>query len=707
MRKLYKAFLLVFLRSKNLSIPYFALLVLIPAYFVFGLYIYLFLLQSDKVFNVILWLTLPSIFIIAFFVYISYELTAKMHYNHMTEYFKTYTRGLWKTYAAILLCLLTVVAIPSLMFSAFALFIYFFSGVQYSPFLQHLIKLCVLYFGLSYVIGIMLGTAMAAKLKTKRLAVYSLTVIFMLLNTTFPEVPFKIPYLLFNSYKAERILYYIKDFVTVVPREIGNFYAIDPIYGFPMEPIRWILAVFWIVFPLILICTEIFRGKAKRAMITAGFLVVLVGVGLFSVRGSTLLMDNRLDSYANADPIYYLDKPEVYFENSPAGFRIEEYKMNLTISNELHAEVEVTLDNPYLDGYEFTLYRGYILKSVYSEDRKVPFTREGDYISLGSLDGASKLVFKYFGKSPKYYANSQAVALPGYFPYYPKPGRTPVWDKGRYGYVINISPYESIYTVDIRSNLEIFCNLPGGNNSFQGRSNGLSLFAGMYGKIAEDIYAEPMRDNLPKKEIINEAEGVLKDIFHRLKVPVPEEAILSDKKFFQVPRNFALNSNTEGIVVMSDHITSVHSYSRYQLAESVMNSIIKPKTAMAIAFSQDYLKYLFNRQNKSDPMYQNPVDILFLLEEIDEWKALEKQYADMNREKYINMNKDEREAIITDLRRKSNLETIINEKAARYLFYESSLKEENMRIFYDYFTSGNDKNYLDLIERILREELEQ
>ncbi|PKM79675.1 MAG: hypothetical protein CVU88_05295 [Firmicutes bacterium HGW-Firmicutes-13] len=627
-------------------------------------------------------------------------------YDHsMVEYLKTYEQGLLKAYGAIILCLLTIVAIPSIMFFALIVFMYYYIDVQYLPFLIHLMKLSVLYFGLSFVIGIMLGTAMAAKLKTKRLAVYSLTVIFMLLNTTFTDVPFRIPYLLFESYLTERMLYYFKDFLTVVPHELGSSFMIYPFYGFPMEPIRWILAGFWVLFPLTLILTECFNRKTKKALLATSCLIVLLGVGLFSVRGSVLLMDMRVDSYPFADPNYYMDRPREDYDGYEAGFIIEEYEMDLTISNELHAEVEFTIDNHDLDSYEFTLYHGYILKSIRTADGEIPFTREGDYISIGSLNGADRLIFEYYGKSPKYYANRQAITLPGYFAYYPQAGRTNIWDLDRYGYVLNTSPNESNYTVNIRSGLEIFCNLAGSNNSFYGSSNGVSLFAGMYDEVAENIYAEPMRRDLPKRECMREAEEILIDIFKRLQRP--ESIILfADKKFFQVPDSFALNSNTEDVVVMSDHITATCCNNGPQLAEITMRSILKPKSASCFRFMMDYLKYLFNRQDESDPLFQSAVDLNLLLEEIEEWRFLAEKYPNMNREKYKQMNEQEREAFDTDQRRESDLNHIVNEKAAKYLFYESPRKEENMRIFFDYFTSESEEDYLELVERIVREELE-
>jgi len=130
LKKLYKDSLLVFLRSKNLSLPYFVLLALIVAYFGFCFNNYL---HYREIFSVTIWLVRPDIFLIAFFIYFSYELAVRLYDNNMAEHIRTYRHGLLKVYGAIILSLLTVVSIPSIMFFAFILFMYFYIDVQYPP----------------------------------------------------------------------------------------------------------------------------------------------------------------------------------------------------------------------------------------------------------------------------------------------------------------------------------------------------------------------------------------------------------------------------------------------------------------------------------------------------------------------------------------------------------------------------------------------
>jgi len=696
--RLYKRSLSVFLRDRKLSIPYYAVLALIVAMSVYCLGSYS---RSGDVFSAIKWwLARPTILIMTFFIYCGYELTVRMHDNNMVEYVRAHTRGLLKAYSAVLFSLLTIVAVPSSMFFAFFLFLYHRVGVSYAPFLVHLVKLSVLYFGLSPAAGAMLGMAMAARLRSNRLAVYSLTTGFMLLNTTFTDVPFRVPYLVFNSYLVERALYYIKDFLTLVPHQLGSHFAIYPIYGFPMEPVRWVVAVFWVLFPLTLVLVECFTRKTKRALLVVSALLLLLSVGLFSVRGSVLAMDMRNDSYPYADPIYYMDRPRQDYRGYEAGFAIEAYRMDLTVSNELHARVEVTVDNPGREGYEFTLYHGYILESVRTERGEIPFTREGDYVSLGGLNGSDTLVFTYYGKSPKFYANAQAITLPGHFAYYPKAGRSNIWDLDRYGYVVNLPPSESVYTVEVRSGLEVFCNLPGGDNEFHGRSNGLSLFAGMYEEVAHGIYAEPVRRDQPTRESILEAERILTDAF--LRVGHPDMVIaLSDKRFFQAPESFALNSNTDKTVIMSDHIVSCYSASGQGLANSIMTSIVRPWSSGGYWFRSHYIDYLLRGQEETSQAAQSEVDTSLLLREMEEWLLLPDPGASF----HDNMTEEERVALATAQRRWGELERAVSEKAAKYLFYESARKQANLRFFFDYFTSESTDDWLPLATARVREEL--
>lgn len=52
-----------------------------------------------------------------------------------------------------MMSLTTIIAIPSLMFLGFILFMYHYMHAQYLPFLIHMVKLSALYFGLSFIVN--------------------------------------------------------------------------------------------------------------------------------------------------------------------------------------------------------------------------------------------------------------------------------------------------------------------------------------------------------------------------------------------------------------------------------------------------------------------------------------------------------------------------------------------------------------------------
>jgi hypothetical protein len=691
--------LLAFFRRKNTGRVYLFFFALIFAYLGYCFNNYL---RFGEIYSTLVWLVRPCIFVVAFFIYCGYELAVQLNDNYMIEYLATYRNGLYKAYGAFILTGIIITAPVFILIFTFVIFLYRYFGIQYTSFLIHTIKLAVLYYGISPVIGVMLGTAMAAKLKTNRLAVYSLTVILVLLNTTYTDAPFRIPYLLFNSYFIERLLYYFKDFFTLVPHQLGSQFAVYPIYGFPMEPIRWYMAGFWFLFSLSLIMSVCSYRRIKYLMQVVTVGIIFIGIGLFSFRGSTLLMDMRVDSFPYADPFYYMERSLDDGISREAAFSIDEYDMSLTISNELHAEVTVSLNTDQLDQCDFTLYHGYILTSVSTESGPIPFIREGDAIIIRDIKGNKKLTFQYHGKSPKYYANKQGITLPGYFAYYPKAGRLPIWDKDRYGYVINVPQEISEYTVVVKSSLPIFTNLEGDGNILHGRTNGLSLFAGMYEEVDEHIYAEPLANSIPNRLAILEAEQVLSDIFRFLNHSELYVS-LQDKKVFQVPYSFVLNSNTEQLVIMDDHITGDYFSDAQSIVRNYMMAIMKSKNWLRSDYT-GYLSGRFFKDNGSDPEMPNKVDIDQVLVSINELHDLTAKYQDMTREKYLDMDDAEKQMYSTDLRRISDLEPIINEEAFRYLFVESPRQEVHLRVFFDYFYSGSEEDCYELIEKQLREE---
>lgn len=116
-----------------------------------------------------------------------------------------------------------------------------------------------------------------------------------------------------------------------------------------------------------------------------------------------------------------------------AQYRASGYDMVLKFGRQLTAEVAMAVDSPNLEAYPMTLYHGYQIKSV-TDDTGEPlrYTRDGDYLTVENNPSGSlrEIRLAYAGYSSTFYSNSQAVYLPGSFPYYPQPGFHTVFPPG-------------------------------------------------------------------------------------------------------------------------------------------------------------------------------------------------------------------------------------------------------------------------------------
>ncbi|MDD4562241.1 MAG: hypothetical protein PHW39_04095, partial [Syntrophomonadaceae bacterium] len=119
----------------------------------------------------------------------------------------------------------------------------------------------------------------------------------------------------------------------------------------------------------------------------------------------------------------------------------------------------------------------------------------------------------------------------------------------------------------------------------------------------------------------------------------------------------------------------------------------------------DYLSYLFKQKDMSDPVLKKTVDSEQLLQEIDEWQSLNEKHSKINKKTLENMNEQEKDAYDIDARRMCDLDSSVRNKAPLYLFYQSPCKEENFRVFYDYYTSGSTQDIWELVKSIIREEM--
>jgi len=263
-------------------------------------------------------------------------------------------------------------------------------------------------------------------------------------------------------------------------------WAVDPLYGFPIEPKRWAVAGFWILMLGALVIPRPAcgskRGLVVRVVVSTLALCCLVFAML---PGSVLRRDFRFlgGSSIVSEQIYYeAQAPRYPDRNEPADFTVDRYVMRLVAGRQLNATVSLYIaDAAHTGQYRFTLYHGYqIARVVDAEGEPVRFDQKGDYVTVYAPAGARIMTFTYRGNGGINVANSQGVYLPGDFAYYPVPGFGTVWDHRLLApLLIAQQGAAPRFSVEFESRVPIASNLPGRTGRFDGRTASPTFVGGL------------------------------------------------------------------------------------------------------------------------------------------------------------------------------------------------------------------------------------
>lgn len=260
-------------------------------------------------------------------------------------------------------------------------------------------------------------------------------------------------------------------------------WSIDYQYGISCEAWRWDLVGLWLFLVLTALVWRLLRGKGRRI---AGSVCLACSAGclvLFAQGDSLIDLTLSPTSVFRADAAYY-------FQNSPReeepSFRVASYQMDLRIRRGLLGKVTMKLEGPPLSQYPFTLYHGYQVAKVTDETGDaLPFTREGDYLTVTPQGELSSLTVEYAGSSPMFYSGSQGVCLPGCFPYYPWAGYRKIFYAepddgiGLSSFIPRTDLPQSDFTVTVTGGKNLQASLPEVDGTYQGTANGFSLMGGL------------------------------------------------------------------------------------------------------------------------------------------------------------------------------------------------------------------------------------
>ena len=113
-------------------------------------------------------------------------------------------------------------------------------------------------------------------------------------------------------------------------------------------------------------------------------------------------------------------------EQKSRTWQVKAYELTVNLGRMLDVEAVLTLDAEADTKFCFTLYHGYQVKSVTSltKDVSVSFTQGKDLLVVQTDRPTNqlKILISYSGYANRFYANSQAAMLPGWFAWYPMAG---------------------------------------------------------------------------------------------------------------------------------------------------------------------------------------------------------------------------------------------------------------------------------------------
>ena len=384
-------------------------------------------------------------------------------------------------------------------------------------------------------------------------------------------------------------VYWLRDWLYLLPPDIQALG--DPLYGMPVEYYRAAGMLLWIGVGGWLFVRSVCRYAKGKRRVADGLFIVWTALCVLAVvnEGSVLRMTDHPKSAVSEDQNYYDSQPQI--EEKQKDFRVQAYDMELSFGSELSAKVTATVsaaDAP--EQYHFTLYHGYKVSDVQSEDgESLSFTREGDQVVVDNPQKKAecKLTFCYKGSSPVFYANRNACFLPGFFAYYPVAGVEDLYENGMW----KVNENETAAFTICTKGLNAASNLPGNGDSHAGETSYVTLVGGNCRQMENngnqqivyplDTNSFTAAEQFTTTEFSEEWEKLM--TFLAIQEPSPAQG----KMVVVIPGSFAFNTILQEYYDLGDHILTKNAVSPIQVLAAEVKA--EGKTALKdIFFSYDW-----------------------------------------------------------------------------------------------------------------------
>lgn len=310
----------------------------------------------------------------------------------------------------------------------------------------------------------------------------------------------------------------------------------------PVQAYQIVLALFWITVLLWLSMLRCKKGNL-RGIIKWGGCILSVILFVMCLIPHTRIGGGvrNLVPWRNVNA--QINSKTQGMEAEKAPFEVSSYDITISAFINLSATVEAVVSDSALDQYTFTLYDGYDLLKIEDQNGKaMDYERNGHYLTVYSSGETSVISFTYAGAGEPFYCEASAIWLPSGLPFFPMPGKVPVYDENEnhsntHIFNNNHLPQDTFFHVKVNALGEVYCPLEQiGKNEFSGCGDGFFVLSGMYGKVVygdlEIIYPYAARsgngNGALNEEQVRQSLEIIKDRIGDGILMPPQNRILID-----------------------------------------------------------------------------------------------------------------------------------------------------------------------------------
>ncbi|HBZ52379.1 MAG TPA: hypothetical protein DEO82_01265 [Eubacterium sp.] len=334
----------------------------------------------------------------------------------------------------------------------------------YDPlFMRFVIERILLNYMLPAVLAILIGFFMAYSFKMRTGVIFTVIVMYLTSPSFVREAVTKS-----DLYK---IMAFVQNFEFI--QGWDNIYL--PVAVDNVRLYKWLKILGFIAIASIPVVRIVVK---KSKVVICALLVFFIGCEVFYY----MPQNRAMEEYGVlASEAYYFKNgaPSKTACDSKSPFVIESYDLDMKFDHMQHVKCDMKLAKEDTDRgeYTFTLYHTYKISKITYEGKSVSYNRDGDYVTVKGL-GEGVIHMEYYGVPESYVADSKAITLPEYFPYYPVAGKKQV-----YGSKGVMNDYASAYKV--RTCVEgLYTNLDKtGDGVYEAVCHGPYLLKGMIKEV--------------------------------------------------------------------------------------------------------------------------------------------------------------------------------------------------------------------------------